>query len=289
MAGSVGLNEFSEHSLAGTTFLAFDKVESGAMDYDGGEWKENIGVGGQVAGYRDMVTPVGNVSTMLQTVGLISCIKPASVGALPTIIQKIQGGVVTTTNGSRLHEDCYIKTFKFSCSKGGTVMADYTWGALLETEKQTVLAAAAAAKQTAVPYVWHAQAPVFGAAAALSCQSWEVSGETGVTFETSLDTKVSGVQRLPEWAEPGLWSVKLTATVRVDPALSLIADWPAAYGFKVIATNGTGTFTIDMTGSNKVQMNKDPLQLVKGKDAVLYQIEGQIITDDLAACLITLA
>lgn len=286
MAGSVGLNEFAEHSIAGTTFAAFDKVESGTMDYDGGEWKENIGIGGQVAGYRDMVTPVGNVSTMLQTAGLIACIKPASVGALPAIIQKIQGGVVTTTDGSRLHEDCYIKTFKFSCTKGGVVMAEYAWGALLETEKQTI--ASAANKQTAVPYVWHAQDPAFGADAALSCQSWEVSGETGVTFETSQDTKTSGVQRLPEWAEPGPWSVKLTATVRTNPALSMSADWLPTYGFKVIAVNGTGTFQIDMTGSNKVQMNKDPIPLVKGKDAVLYQIEGQIITNDLAACLITL-
>ena len=286
MAGSVGLNEFAEHSIGGSTFLAFDKVESGTMDYDGGEWKENIGVGGQVAGYRDMVTPVGNVSTMLQTGTLIACLKPASLGALPAVIAKIQGGVVTTANLSRLHTSCYIKTFKFSCAKGGVVMADYAWGALGETEAQTV--ASAQSKQTALPYVWHAETPTFGAAAALSCQSWEVSGETGISFETSLDHKTSGVQRLPEFVDPGLFSVKLTATVRVDPALVLTADQVTAYGFKVIATNGTGTFTIDMTGSNKVQMNKDPIPLVKGKDAVVYQIEGQIITDDLAACLITL-
>ena len=286
MAGSVGLNECCEHSVAGTDFLAFDKVESGAMDYDGGEWKENIGIGGQVAGYRDMVTPVGNVSTMLQSATLLAHLKPATVGALPAIIEKIQGGVAVTTDGSRLHEDCYIRTWKFSCAKGGVVMADYSWGALSETEKQTI--ASPVTKQTAVPYVWHAETPTFGAADALSCQSWEVSGETGVTFETSQDAKISTVQRLPEWVEPGLFAVKLTATVRVDPAISMIADWPSTYGFKVIATNGTGTFTIDMTGSNNVQMNKDPIQLVNGKNAVLYQIEGQIITNDLDACLITL-
>ena len=286
MAGSVGLLQCCEHSVAGTDFLAFDKVESGAMDYDGGEVKENIGVGGQAAIYRDMLIPVGNVSTMLQTATMISHIKPASVGALPAIIEKIQGGVHTTANASRLHEDCYIRTWKFSCARGGVVMAEYAWGALLETEKQTI--ASAATKQTAVPYVWHAETTTFGTSSALSCQSWEVSGETGVSFETSLDTKASGVQRLPEWVDPGMFTAKLTATVRVDPALDLKADWPSTYGFKVIATNGTGTFTIDMTGSNKVQMNKDPIQLVKGQDAVLYQIEGQIITNDLTACVITL-
>ena len=259
------------------------------MDYDGGEWKENIGLGGQVTGYRDMVVPVGNVSTMLQTGTLLAHIKPATLGALPAIIAKIQGGVMTTANASRLHTSCYIKTFKFACAKGGAVMADYSWGALGETAAQTVASGAIAAKQTALPYVWHAQTPTFGAAAALACQSWEVSGETGIEFFTSLDHKASGVQRLPEAVDPGLWSVNLTAAVRVNPSFDLTADWPTAYGFKVIATNGTGTFTIDMTGGNKVQMNKNPIVLAKGKDAVVYQVEGKIITDDLAACLITLA
>lgn len=286
MAGqTVGLNECCEHSILGSTYLAFDKVESGSMTYEGGEVKENEGTGGQVATYRDMVVPVGNVSTMLQVGTLLTCIEPASVGALPTIIEKIQGGTTTAAQG-RLHEDCYLKTVKFSCARGGVLMVDYSWIALSETDGTTITPVT---KQTATPFPWHNMTVTF-ATAALACQSWEVTVDTGVEAQTSQDLKVSGVQRLPEWIDPGPFSVSLSASVRIPRTFSFAADYPAAMAFNVVAVNNSGsTFTLDMSGGEAVHLNGDPIELVKGKEAVLYKIDGKCKTNDLAAFAASIA
>lgn len=286
---TVGLNQCAENSIAGSTFVAFDKVESGSLSYDGGEVQENEGTGGQVSVYRDMVVSVGNANTMLQAGELLACIKPATVGALPAIIQKIQGGTVNVADEGRLHEDCYIKTCKLGCSKGGVLMVAYDWVALLETAQTTI--ASAAAHKTEANFPWHNQAVTFDGGA-LACQSWEVSTETGVEAQTSQDLKTSGVQRRPEWIDAGPFSATLTASVRVPLDIDFTADYPSTFTFAVTAHNVDGdTFSLSMAGGGALQVQGNPIPIVRGKEAALYEITGKIKTNDLAAfvCSITAA
>lgn len=284
---AVGINQLFEHSVAGSVYAAFDNATGGGMSYEGGEIKEEEGTGGQVVEYRDMVVPTGNVTTSLQTTNLLACIKPASVGALPPIIEKIQHGVVATANAGRLQEDCYLKTVKLSCAKGGIITAEYSWLALLETKNTTI--ASAAAKQTGACFPWHDQDPQFDAAG-LKCVSWEVTVETGIVADTSQDLKTSGVQRLPEEMNPGGFQCTFSARVKTPRAYDFTVDVPETIGFAVTSTNADNkTFTLTMTGGSKIRLNGDPLELGKGTDTVLYQIDGKTKLHDLDAfvCAIT--
>lgn len=280
MAGFIGLNECLEHDVtASGTWLAFDKVESGTLDYDGGDVEENEGIGGQVAYYRGMVVPTGNVSTMLQTLTLLSCVKPASIGALPTVIKKIQGGPIVTANAARLHEDCYLNNVKVKCEVGGPVMVDYSWMALTETEKTTI--ASAAAKQTNSPVMWH-DADVDVNGAAYKCQSWEVEIVNSITPQTSQDTKVAGNERMPEWFDPGSFRVNINAVVRVDPGFDFSAKFPGTFEFAFVGSDNEAvpkTFTVDCASGGGFQLQGDPIPLVRGSEAVLYQVRGTSLND----------
>ena len=280
MAGHVGLNECLEHDISGAGgWVAFSKVESGTMDYEGGEVQENIGAGGQVAYYRDMVVPVGTARTMLQSIALLACLKPTSIGALPPIIQKIQGGPLVTTNAARLHEDAYLSSVKLSCAQGGPVMAEYNWKALLETEKTTI--ASAATKLTNTPVVWH-NADVDIDGAGVKCQSWELEILNEFTAKTSQDTKAAGSQRLPEWFDPGNFIVNLTADVRVNPGFDFTSDFPSVFEFEFSGLDNetsAKTLNIDCASGSGFQLQGDPLEIVSGSEAVTYRISGRSVND----------
>ena len=280
MAGHVGLNECLEHDISGGgTFVAFSKVERGSMTYEGGEAQENIGAGGQVAYYRDMVVPVGSAQTMLQSIALLACAKPAAFGSLPPIIQKIHGGPISTANAARLHEDCYLGKVKLSCSQGKPVMVEYNWKALLETEKTTI--ASAATKLTNTPVVWH-DADVDVDGAGLKCTSWELEITNEIKAQTSQDTKAAGVQRLPEWFDPGNFVVTVKATVRVNPGFDFSADFPSTFEFKFVGQdNETSpkTLTVDCASGSGFQLQGDPLEIVSGGEAVAYEINGRSVND----------
>lgn len=292
MAGYVGLNECAQASLAGgetPVFVALDKLERGSLTYEGGESQENIGLGGQVAYYRDMVVPVGTASTMLQSLSLLQdttgdpiyYFRPVAVGDLPTVIAIIQGGPITDEDAARQHESCYLRKVKFSCKRGGPVMVEYGWAALDETEKVTIAALDVAAKQTESPFVWHASTVEFDDTE-FSCQSWDLEVTNDLAPQTSQDVKAGGAQRLPEWMDPGDYTVKLTATVRTNPGYDLSADFPTRFSFKFIGLNSDAAplqFTLDCTGGGDFEKDGDPLELVAGGDEVLYQVSGKAVND----------
>lgn len=283
----VGLNGFAEHSIAGTSFQSFD-IGTAKFDFEGGARKEEEGTAGEVVEYRDMSVPIGTATTQLQTGELLACIKPAAIGSLPPIIEKIEGGVKNVSNRARIHEDCYLKTVKFSSAARGIIAVQYDWLAL-SSAPTTIASPAAASTNTVFP--WHDQAPKFDTTD-VGCENWDVTVDTGITAETTQDSKASGVQRLPERIDPGPFSAKLTATISVPTGFDLTDDFPAAVGFKVIAYNSDGTrktFTLDLTGGGKVKLDKDPIEVTKGKEKSLFAIEGSIKTNDFAAFVVSLA
>ena len=290
MSTKVGLNEVLEHSVAGSTFAAFDQVTSGNMTYEGGDVQEEIGAGGQAIEYRDMVTPVGSANTVLQTLGLLACAKPAAVGSLPPIIAKIQGGPLSTTNRGRLHQSCYLRKVTIACSAKGVITVAYDWLALTSA-KATI--ATAQAKQTNTTFHWNDVDTQFEALG-YKAQSWSVELTNDIIAKTSLDLKAAGSQRLPEQIDPGNFSAVLKASLRIplDVADDFIADYPTRFGFKVVAKNSDTvkkTFTLDMTGGSKLSKSGDPIEIVRGSEEVLYEVGGKILTNDLAAVVITLA
>ena len=281
---AVGLNQCCEHSVAGTDFLAMDKVEGGSMDYEGGDPEFNEGIGGQVAVERGIVTPTGNVDTMVQSLNLIALAEPASMGALPAIIEKMQGGVAPTADLARLHEDCYISRVALSCEVGKSVRASYSWKALTETEKTTI--AVPVAKQTNTPIMWHgADVDIDGSP--FKCQSWEAELLNEFTAMASQDTG-SGLLRSPEWFDPGNFRVNLRATIREDAGLDYSANFPSTFTFKFTGVDNETvpkTFTLDLTGGDGFELQGDPIALVVGGNPVAYELSGTSLNDlTLWAC-----
>jgi hypothetical protein len=280
----VGVQECLEHSIAGTSFAAFDKVNGGTIGPGGGAPQYSVGAGGQASKWRGGVQPTGSAKCELQTIGLLDCLIPAALGDLPPIIQKVQGGPVAETLCARLMEDCYLTRVKLSCAFEGLILVEYDWGALSDVPATI---AAAAAKQTPTVFAWH-DTDVQFLDDPYKCQSWEVEFTTGVKFPSSLDLKAAGVQRLPEWAEPGNFQAKLSATVRVPVALTndFYADYPDVLTFYVQGNNSDAvpkTFELDMTGGEGLDTTDgQPVEIVRGEEQVLFKIGGSSTPNDLA-------
>jgi len=221
----------------------------------------------------------------------LACVKPAAVGGLPPIIQKIQGGPLTDTNAANLIEDCYIISTKISCSEKGKITVSHS-GLGLTIAPTTI--ASAATKIANKPFPWHDMDVDFNGSS-FKCIGWDVEWTCAVSLDTSLDLKTSGVQRMPEWAESGSFQGKLTARFRlpVTQTNGFKTDYPDTATFKVVALNDDTvpkTFTLDMTGGEKIDMSDNgPIEIHRGKDKVIYEINGTTTPNDLSVCVMTLA
>jgi len=288
----VGLNECAEHDVGtgGTpsgTMLAFDLVESGVLDYEGGDQEYNVGVGGQVAKYRGMFVPHGTATTKLQTLTLLDTVIPSSVGSLPDVIAEIQGGPVNETDEARKHSDCYITRARIFSDVGSVIKVEYEWYA--SDEADTTITTAAS-KQTNTPFAWHNQDVDFNGSG-YKCTAWSVELRNNLTPQTSQDYKSSDT-RLVEWFDPGNFEVTLTATLRMPLGIDLTADFPSTFTFKVVATNNDGTaktFTLDLTGGNGLNKNGAPRPLVAAADAVLFEVNATGEPNDLSLVSMSLA
>lgn len=289
MAGEtyVGLNECAEHDIGGGgPYLAYDKVDSGGLDHEGGEPQHNAGTGGQDIVYRDMVVPIGNATTAVQTIDLIDAAKPPAVGALPPVIGHIQGGVVGDATAARRQTNAYIATLELGCERGALVQATYNWQAIGQAP---VNIAAAAAKQAGnLALAWHT-ADVLLETDPYKCQRWTATIENEITAQTSEDEKAADEERLPEWFDPGNFVVSLSAEFRVRANLNFIADVVPTLGFKATALSQAGElFTLDLTGGNGLHLAGDPLPIEKSGDAVLWRITAEAELNDLDVWVCTL-
>jgi hypothetical protein len=295
----VGLTECAEHSLAGTDFLAFDQVSGGRMGTAGGGIEYEVGTGGQASKWRGPLHGAGNVSCLLQSIGLLADLKPAALGSLPPIIEKIRGGPIVDTSAAWLHEDCRLTKVALGCDQGKALTVGYEWIALLPS-RVTIAAIDVVAKQTQRVFPWHAQSITFAtaiAAAAYKCIGWNAEFTTGITPQSSSDAKAVTVPtsaRIAEWIDPGTFEGKITARMRVPLAYTndFMADFVDVVKFKVIALNNdvaVKTFTLDMTASGAANMDDGmPTEIAKGPDAVIYELSASILPNDLAAVVISL-
>ena len=292
MAGTVGLMQCAEHDVgsAGTpsaTMLAFDKVLSGEMNYDGGAPEHTTGTGGQDSQHRGMVTPIGSAETEVQTHTLLACLKPASIGALPTCIAEIQGGEVANADASRKQADCYVSEVKLGCAMGGTLRCAYGWMGLSEAD---VVISAKAAKQTNSVVKWHAGSALLSGLA-YKMQSFEATAKTGITPQSSLDDKDDD-NRFPEWFDPGDFEVNISLQLRVEPGIDLRAANPSTVTFAWTGVDTEGapkTFTLDLTGGSGLEVTSHPLPIVAGKDVVIWRVDAQADHNDLAGWVTTFA
>lgn len=289
MAGFVGLNECAEFDTTGSGgYVAFDKVDGGSFEYEEGDLKEDIGIGGSVVEYRDMIVPVGKAITTLQTTTLLALCNVATIGVLPTVIEKIHGGPKNDAS-ARLQTDCYLGGVKLSQSKGGVIKAEYRWKALAETTDTITTAATISANK---PLVQHACSVKVGGNGYKS-QTWELELSNDPIPRNSGDLKTAATQRLPEWFDPGEWRVNLTAAFRMPVGINLLADIPATIAFTVAGTTADGTpraLAINTGGGNGLfPVPGGVTPLAKGTDEVLYEIKARSLAYDFAVWCVTLA
>lgn len=277
----VGYDQLLEHSVAGSTYVAFDRHNRGNMSVEGGEIEEFVGTDGIALYWRKGFVPVGSATTALQSAALIACAKPASVGALPPVIKKIHGGSLTDTDGCVIHEDCYLKTLKLSRSMDNIVLAEYTWLAL-SSDFETVASRATAI--TVNPFPWHAGTVLWDTSTELQTQDWSVEVNTGVHANTDQDGETAGSQRAPKEILPGDWKVSVSATVGVPTGLSLFGDTLAGLTLAVSTTNTDSpakTFALSLAGGNQLHLNREPIELVGGAEKAMFRVELVGTTNDL--------
>ena len=289
MSTYVGLNLTLEHDIAGSaSWSRFDKGTGNLTARDEGAYTQSAGIGGQATGYRGLYIPGGAATTEVQSIALLNCLKPATVGALPTVIKSIQGGPVGATTEAKKQTNCYLTSAKLACEVGGVLTADYEWLALDE-EKVTI--ASAATEQANSVVVWHTGSVLLGGAG-YKCIGWEATASTGVTAKTSLDAKSAGSQRLPEWADPGNFEVALTARFRTPLGIDLSSDTVSTVAFKFTGVDAEATpktFTLDLTGGSGLHLTSAPLELGGAADEVVWSLSAVGKLNDLALWSCTFA
>jgi hypothetical protein len=285
----VGLNQAFQHSIAGgatPAYVAFDKVLGGNLGPTGGELQSDVGMGGQASTWRGPYGVAGSVNGQVQTLGLFGNIIPATVDVLPAVIALIQGGPHTDASAGREHATCYLTNSKLSVSKGGVLQYAHSWIALTEA----ACTIDPEDKQTVAVYPWH-KVVVELDSAAYKLQSLELELAYDATTETSCDEKTAGSERAPEWAEPGILTAKLKASIRVPLALTngFLSDVVDRFALSLVASNtatSPATFTVGGAG-NGWALDADPMPIVAGKDQVLFEIQASGDPNDLA--LVTFA
>ena len=250
MAGYTALSDFSEHDIPGTgTWVRLDRVHGGTMDHEGGEPKHLNGIGGQDSIIRGIVTSIGNAPCYLQGGELLANVQRATVPALPLVIEKIQGGVLSEIDGCRLQEDCYIDSCEISCDVEGPVIVTYNWKALKETQLN-IATPNSAPKASNLIFSWFTTSILLNGLA-YKAQRFTARLNNGLVPQSSLDENaVVDTRRWVEWFDPGIQEVSLDLDLRLPTGINLMRDYVPALSFIFIAHNEAGdTFTLDMTGS----------------------------------------
>lgn len=292
MAGFLGFSEVGEYDTGGG-MTAFDKIDGGGFDYNGGEIQYDSGAGGQSAKWRGMVTPTGNLITRVQTLPMIAAAKPAAMGTLPTEIDNIQGGALNDVTAARIQSHVYIDSLELTCPEEEILQATYNWMALDEIP---VVIAAAAGHQTNSHIAWHTAATEWsidgGALGVAKTINWTARIENNMTPQTSQDAKAPGVEREPEWFDMGDVVISIVADVRVPLGIDFTADIVSYLGFKWTAQDNElapKTFTLDMTGGDGLDPTPDTVPIVESAEAVLWHIEARSAPNDLATWVPTFA
>lgn len=253
---------------------SFDKIESGEIGYDQ-SLTHLTGAGAQDSVVYSMIEPKGSVDTWLQSTLLLACVTRAAANGLPTQIAQIDGGVLG--EDMKKQEDCYINSCKLSCEVGGAVKASFDWVALSMTTSAVTVAAEA--KASGLMILWH-NASVLLDGNTFACQTWESTLENGLKLHTSQDSKVAGVQRMPEAVTPGNQKVSLTAEFKACPTVDFLVDIPATVTFVFVAANAGGTATFSHTVGALHPIGQ-PTKIASGEDDVTWSIECETDYDDL--------
>ena len=116
------------------------------------------------------------------------------------------------------------------------------------------------------------------------CQSFTFTLKNNLRPVFSLDAGVVGSMRCPDAIVPGIMEVSLSAEVRDESGIDLMADRPAAIQFHFAAGNGSGrTLVIDTSSSAGLNPTSAPVRFVGGSDDVTYAIEAEANHNDLNA------
>lgn len=277
----VGLNQCAQYSLGGG-YVSFDQVVSGEMGHnEGDDINHYDGIGGQYAKCRPGVAPGGNVETLLQDGILLGSnyARRSAVELLPDEIGAIQGGLMNVAGGGKTQTGCYIDSVEISCEVGEPVRVSYTWLALSETADII-----APADLCATPiFCWQTGQLEIDSSEFL-CQSFTFTLKNNLRPVFSLDAGVVGSMRCPDAIVPGIMEVSLSAEVRDESGIDLMADRPAAIQFHFAAGNGSGrTLVIDTSSSAGLNPTSAPVRFVGGSDDVTYAIEAEANHNDLNA------
>ncbi len=247
MAGYTALSDFAEHDTGGG-WVRFDRVHGGELGHEGGEPTHLDGIGGQDSIIRGIVASNGNAPCYLQGGDLLPFVQRATVPALPPVIPKIQGGVLSEIDGCRLQESCYMDSCEISCDVEGPVIVTYNWKAL-EESKLNIATPNSALKASNLIFSWFTTSLLLGGVA-YKAQRFTARLNNGLVPKSSLDQNlVVDTRRWVEWFDPGIQEVSLDLEVRLPTGIDLTVDYVPAVGFIFIAHNEAGdTFTLDMTG-----------------------------------------
>jgi hypothetical protein len=213
---------------------------------------------------------------------MIANVLPTTAGDLPPVIKAIQGGPITDTGAARVNNDCYLTSVKISGAENGVLKVSHAWQGL----SADVATATAATKIANTVFPWH-KLTIEVLSAAYKCIGFEAEAKNELSIQSSLDEKTAGAELDGEWADGGIFSVSLTARFRVPVALTndFHSDVCDSLDFVLVALNTDATaktFTLDLSGGGGLDLQGDVVEVVKGKDAVIYEVKADALPNDLA-------
>jgi len=243
----IGLDDFCQFAIMTGATAPVGNIQGGSIGANEGSFSHVEGAGGQDDIVWDMVKPSASIQTMYKGESLIDNALRSVWNGLPAQIH-VWGGVLDDTLPLSFTQTGYINSLEMSCGAVGEAVAvNYDVVSLTNTLATADSSDIATAAATA-PFVWHEGSATIGSAA-LSCRSFSVKVENGLTHDGDLDAKADGSQRLPDAVDPGNETVTARFTVAVPPELDFTLDTPTLpIDASVVIGNGYTTKTVTLVG-----------------------------------------
>jgi hypothetical protein len=231
-----------------------------------------------------MVEPKGSGSMWLQSATFPALALKTVINGLPPVIAEMQGGALGETVAK--HTDCYLDVLEFGLEKDGALKVDWEWLALTHTTGDVTVALAASAKNLIL--AWYTGTVLLGGTG-YGCQSVKARLENGIAFDTDLDAKDAGLERMPVAILPGNSKVSIDVEFNAAPAVDCYVAAPATVALVVQCKNTESspkTFTLTVTN---LHPQGNPVQIAAGEDKVTYKFTAEADYNDLTAMTFALA
>lgn len=273
MASYLGLDDFAQYSVGTAPTVAFGNFLG---EYsDAGAYRHEQGAAGQDDIIWELHQPRVTIRSVYKGESLIANCQRSTYNGMPPRIS-FRGGVLSPATLAVDMPTAYVNVLEIACAGiGEAVRVDYE---IMGLQASPLAVTAASAPVATAPFVWHAGAVTVDGIAC-RCQEFTVRLENGLTWDSSLDAKPAGSQRIAECIDVGSEKVTVRLGLKSPPVWDFTRDAPTMpIDVSLVIGNGYTSRTIQIQGA---YVKPYSTEFVRSDERHVWTLEGEVRYDSL--------